>query len=383
MINQYASKIRRQLHRYPEVGFDLPRTLQLIRDELEADGIEYTERFGKSSIVATINPEKNHYTIGIRADIDALPITEDKDVEYKSCIPGQMHACGHDVHAAIALATIKDLNAMRDQINCCVKVVFQAAEEMLCGARYLVADGVMDDIDCMVALHTAPEFPVGQVAMRGGPHNANSDHMKFQFFGKNAHAANQQRGVDAIMMAVKTYTAMEFAFAKEFDARKPVIFNIGRFNGGTGDNIISDYCELTGTLRTWDDESEQKAFEIFEKVGKSIAEMSGGTYKYTLTSHYPILNNDQDVTDRLWKSAVKAVGEENVKFRKERGMGGEDFAYYAQKKPCSMFRLGVTNEAIGIKPVCHNPNFDVDENCLQIGIDVFKQFVLDNMDNKR
>ena len=236
----YTTKIRRELHMRPEVGFDLENTLAVVRRELDAVGIEYTEEYGKGSIVATVNPEKRHFTLGIRADMDALPIKEQRDVPYRSRTEGRMHACGHDAHTAIALTVARRLYEMRESIACRVRIVFQPAEEYTTsGARVMSEAGVMDGIDRMVALHVDPKIEVGRAAIREGEMNATSDGFSLNFYGKSAHVANQQNGVDAIAMAVKAYTDITFMAAKGVAATEPVIFNVGKFNGGTSNNLIS------------------------------------------------------------------------------------------------------------------------------------------------
>ena len=190
-MQDYLTRIRRELHEYPEIGFDLTKTLALIRRELEAHGIEYTEKYGESSIVATVNPEGGGKTIGIRADIDALPVTEESDPPYKSKIDGAMHACGHDAHTAIALGAAIRLAEMKDSLTCRVKVIFQAAEEYPpSGAMLMVRDGVMEDIDEIISLHTDNDIPVGKIGIMPGDMNAISDGFVLTFHGKNAHAAN-------------------------------------------------------------------------------------------------------------------------------------------------------------------------------------------------
>ena len=379
MKNTYAVDIRRKLHMYPEIGFDLPKTLALLRDELSKIGIDYTEKYGKSSIVATINPEKKNYTIGIRADIDALPIWEENDVPYKSRIDGRMHACGHDAHTAIALATLKELYEERDKINCCVKFIFQSGEETYCGAEYIAEDGVMKDIDCIIALHAEPNCEAGKILITKGPQNANADHFTLEFFGKSAHAARQQNGIDANMVAIKAYTAIESIMTKGLSANEVVIFNAGEIHGGTASNIVSDYCRMNCTLRTWNDETEKKLLDQIEKVSKMTAEMFGASSKLTMGTHYPILVNDFDITERMIVSAGKVIGKENISDN-QRNMGGEDFACFAIRKPACMFRLGIANEGKRSTYGLHSSKFDIDEDALDIGVRIFKQFVFDNMD---
>lgn len=376
----YAVDIRRQLHQYPEVGFDLERTLALLRKELDAMGVEYTECYGRSSLVATINPEKTGFTIGIRADIDALPMQEVPGREYGSRIDGQMHACGHDAHTAIALATVKSLHAMREQIDCRVKILFQSAEEYATsGAKLMVADGVMDDIDCVVALHCDTGFDAGEVALSVGEQNAVSHGFRLHFTGKNAHAANQYRGVDAIMLAVRAYTSLEMMIAKEVDAREPVVFNVGAINGGTTNNIVADACSMFCTLRTHRAEVDAQIVGRIKTICESVAQSGGGGFSFEEVKYYPIVCNDAVVTDRLRAAAVAALGEASVLPMKHRSMGGEDFSYMTQQKPGAMFRLGVRNEACGIVAGLHQTNFDIDESALEVGVQVFTQFLLDNM----
>ena len=381
-MQDYLTKIRRELHEYPEIGFDLTKTLALIRRELEAHGIEYTEKYGKSSIVATVNPECKGKTVGIRADIDALPVTEESDPPYKSKIDGAMHACGHDAHTAIALGAAIRLAEMKDSLTCRVKVIFQAAEEYPpSGAMLMVRDGVMEDIDEIISLHTDNDIPVGKIGIMPGDMNAISDGFVLTFHGKNAHAANQHKGIDAISMAVRAYSALEFMIAKEIDPREPIIFNVGTINGGKANNIIASECSMYCTLRTFENATADRVINKIKAICGSIAEIDGGSFEYEQKKHYPKVYNDLELTARVAAVAEKIVGKDNV-VGKARGMGGEDFAYFANEKPGSMFRLGTRNESRGITYGAHTSRFDIDESALGIGVRMFVQYVLDNM-NKR
>lgn len=379
-MQDFAVKIRRELHMYPEVGFDLDRTLALLRRELDAIGVDYTEQYGRSSIVATVNPEKSRFTVGIRADIDALPMQEVSGREYGSRIDGQMHACGHDAHTAIALATVKRLYEMRDRIDCRVKVIFQSAEEYsTSGARLMVEDGLMEEIDCVIALHCDSTYDAGSVAIAAGEQNAVSHGFRLHFSGKNAHAAHQHRGVDAIMLAVRAYTSLEMMMAKEVDALEPAIFNVGAIHGGVTNNIVSDACSMFCTLRTHRGEVDARIIDRIKSVCALTAESGGGGFEFEPVKYYPIVYNDETVTARLKSAAQAALGSEHVLVKKKRSMGGEDFSYMTQKKPGAMLRLGIRNEARGITSGVHQANFDIDERALSVGVNVFCQFVLDNM----
>ena len=375
-MNNYAVNIRRELHKYPEVGFELPKTLALIRRELDALGVKYTEKFGKSSIVATVNPDKKDFTVGVRADIDALPITEQNEVEYKSQHEGMMHACGHDAHTAIALDVVRRTIELGDKINCRVKFIFQAAEEYPpSGAKLMAEDGVMDDIDCVIALHVDTAYEVGEIGVSVGAQNATSDGFYLDFYGKSAHAAQQERGVDAIMMAIKASLEIELMIAKEIKAKDPVIFNIGAIHGGIANNIICDHCQLFCTLRTLNEVNREYIIGRIKQIGEGVAVTAGGRFEYVESKHYPIVHNDERIVNLVRQAAIATVGEEKV-LPKIQSMGGEDFSYFTRLRPGCMFRLGVYNKELGFVNGVHNDNFDIDENALQIGSDVMIRFLL-------
>ena len=376
---EYVTMLRRELHQYPEIGFDLPRTLALVRRELDAMGIPYTEEFGRSSIVATINPECKGFTIGIRGDMDALPMQEeDLTKPYSSKIPGQMHACGHDAHTAIVRGVARELKAREKDLTCRVKLLFTPAEEYINpGCKEMVEDGVMDDIDCTVACHILPSLEVGKIKMKEGGGNANSMGFTIEFFGKASHAADQQKGKDAIAMAVEAYTAMEIMVAKEFPAKEPRILNIGSFNGGFTNNIICDYCKMFCSSRTHSDEVTQKILDRCTEICQGIAAMNGGEAKVTVNKFLPYVHNEPIVVQKMRESAEKVLGKENV-LEKARTLGGEDFAFFSRVKPSMMFSLGSSGREGTAYPV-HNVKMDVDERCMQVAVDVFVQFVLDHM----
>ena len=378
-MQSYVINTRRRLHMQPEVGFDLAKTLCFVRSELESMGVEYTEKYGKSSIVATVNPEKKGFTIAVRADMDALPITEENDVPYKSENVGKMHACGHDAHTAIALDVLRRINEIKEKISCRVKFIFQAAEEYPpSGAKLMAEDGVMDDIDCVVALHCDTAYEVGELGISEGPQNATSDGFYLNFYGKTAHAAQQQRGVDAIMMAHRAYTDIEFMIAKEISSHDRIIFNVGAIHGGVTNNIISDRCEMFCTLRTQSDEVAEYALSKIKKIINSVAECAGGRAEFLESKHYPIVKNDVTLTEKVRLALEKTVGKENV-LPKIQSMGGEDFSYFANIKPGCMFRLGVANQEKGIVHGLHNSRFDIDERALEIGSNAIFNFITDNM----
>lgn len=375
---EYVIKLRREIHEYPEIGFDLPKTLAVVRRELDAMGIPYTDKFGKSSIVATINPECKGFTIGIRGDMDALPMQEETGLPFASKTPGAMHACGHDAHTAMLLGVAKELKAREQELTCRVKLLFTPAEEYINpGCKELAENGVMDDIDCAVACHVAPDLDSGKIRTIVGGVNANSMGFTVEFFGTSSHAAAQQKGKDAIAMAVEAYTAMEIMVAKEFAPTEPRLLNIGTFHGGHTNNIICNYCKMFGSSRAHSDEVSEKLISRIREICEGIAKMNGGEAKVTVNKFLPYVLNNETMVQKLNESAAKVLGTENVTLQK-RGLGGEDFGFLSRLKPCGFYGLGTRkDETTGY--ALHTVKFDLDEQALENGVKIFVQFVLDNM----
>jgi len=375
---EYVVSLRREIHEYPEIGFDLPKTLAVVHRELDKMGIPYTGEFGESSVVATINPDCKGTTIGIRGDMDALPMQEETGLPFASKIPGHMHACGHDAHTAMLLGVAKELKAREKELSCRVKLLFTPAEEYIDpGCRQLSENGVMDDIDFAVACHVGPDAKSGTVGIRkSGGINANSMGFTVEFFGTSSHAASQQKGKDAIAMAVEAYAAMEIMVAKEFSPTEPRLFNIGVIQGGQTNNIICNYCKMFGSSRAHKDEVSEKLITRIREICDGVAKMNGGEAKVTVNKFLPYVLNNETVAAKLWESAEKVLGEDNV-FEPGRGLGGEDFGFLSRKKPCAFFRLGTCNGE-STSHVLHTVKFDLDENAMAVGVETFVQFVLDN-----
>ncbi len=374
----YMIKLRRELHMYPELDFELTRTLALIRRELDAMGIEYTEKFGDSSIVAYINRQKPAFSIGIRADTDALPITETSDVPYKSQIDGRMHACGHDAHTAALLGTAKALNAVRDELDCRVVMLFQPAEETEHGAEYMVRDGVCDEFDVIIACHIDNRFDCGTVHIGRAEVFAAIDSIDIEFFGRSSHAAYPHNGADAIAMGVKAYTDIQMAFARCYDPFALRVVNIGKFDAGSSCNSVADYSRLRGTVRTYDAEVREKLFAQLETIVRGAAETFGGSCRLNRKAGEPAMYNDARVADALLRSAADTLGAENAVELRRPLMCSEDFIQYTYRKPSVYYFLGTRNEAKGFVNMTHSNNCDIDERALGIAAAVNCGFVFDN-----
>ena len=375
----YARELRHELHQVPEIGFELTETIAIVKRELDAAGIAYTENeFGPASIVATINPGKA-FTIGLRADMDALPMQEASGNPFPSRNPGKMHACGHDIHTASLLAAGKQLKTMEDQLRCTVKLLFTPAEEYITpGCKELADNGIMDNIDCAVAFHVNPGAPVGNVVMFEEGYNANSMGIICEFFGKSAHANSQQKGVDAIRMAMESYLGIEMMAAREIPSKDCFVLNVGAFNGGNTNNIVCDYCKFFLSARTWDDQLLDTMSRRITEICEGTAKMVGGEAKVTITKLLPYVDNHPVVNQKVRECAEKLLGKEKVSCG-VRSMGGEDFSFLTRKKPCAMFRVGTTSSEATNNPL-HSVNFDADERCFDTAVPMFVNFVLENQD---
>ena len=376
---EYILALRHEIHEYPELEFDLPRTLSVVRRELDALGIPYTEQYGRSSIVGFLNPDCKDFTIGIRADMDALPLTEKTDLPYASKIPGAMHACGHDAHTAMLLGTAKALKTLEKDLKCRVLLVFQACEEGSdSGAREMVKDGLMEEIDLIIGMHIENWLEVGTVGVGEGACMAASHPIHIEFFGKTAHASLPQTGANALAMAVSTYNGINTMLATRIDPFAKYICCVGQLTAGHMDNVIPDYAQMKISLRSYDTALESFIVENIRAIAENAASVQGGTVKFHHeTKALPVINHPA-VRQAVLESAAKVVGEGNIAPMPIK-MSSEDFSFFVDKKPGAFIRLGTRNAAKGCVTLPHNNDFLLDEDALPIGSQVCVQFVLDHM----
>ena len=376
---EYILALRHEIHEYPELEFDLPRTLAVVRRELDALGIPYTEQYGRSSIVGFLNPDCKGFTIGIRADMDALPLTEKTDLPYASKIPGAMHACGHDAHTAMLLGTAKALKALEKELTCRVLLVFQPCEEgSLSGAREMVEAGLMEEIDAIIGMHIENWLEAGTVGVGEGACMAASHPIHIEFFGKTAHASLPQSGANALAMAVNTYTGIQTMLATRIDPFAKYICCVGQLTAGHTDNVIPDYAQMKISLRSYDVALESFIVENIRTIAENAAAAQGGTVKFHHeTKALPVINHPV-VRQAVLESAAKVVGEGNIAPMPIK-MSSEDFSFFVDKKPGAFIRLGTRNAAKGCVTLPHNNDFLLDEDALPIGSQVCVQFVLDHM----
>ena len=376
---KYIINIRREIHEYPEVGFDLPRTIALVKRELEKFGIPYTEEYGESSVVAFINPDKKDFTIGIRADMDALLIEEKTDLPFKSKIKGQMHACGHDAHTAMLLGTAKALKEIEDKITCRVALVFQPSEEGLrSGAEALVLGGVMEEIDVIIGLHIENWLDSGKIGVCKGESMASSRNFEIEFFGRTAHATLPHTGHDALASAVEAYNGIQLMLARKNNPFSKYVCSVGHLSGGTTQNVVADYAKMLGTIRTFDMSVDEMLITNVRDIANRAADAFGCRAEVKTDLKALVVYNNPYISDLVLDSAKKVVGEENIAEMPIK-MSSEDFSQYLTKKPGVFIRIGTRNPEKGCVTLPHNNDFLIDEDAFKNGTALSVQFVLDNM----
>jgi amidohydrolase len=374
----YMIRVRRQLHMYPELSFDLPKTLALVRSELDKMNVKYTEKYGKSSIVAFLNEEKSGFTIAIRADMDALRMTEVNDVEYKSRVDGFMHACGHDVHTAALLGTIKALSAVRDKINCRLAFIFQASEEGPSGAKLMVEDGVTDEFDLIIGCHVDGGIDVGKILARNGPTLVSSDGFRIDIYGKTGHVATPHAAINALDVAIKIYNEL-ITIPRKIDPTISNLIMIRRFSTGEKSGVYPDYCYMTGSVSTHYDDVSKYIRERIVELSEGISNLHRAKCEVKINVGTGSFFSNPVIAGKIREAArsISVLVEDPLT---PPYMYGEDFAYYLKYKPGAYFFLGTRNIKKGITSMTHNNNFDVDEDSLECAAKVFCKFVFDCMD---
>jgi amidohydrolase len=362
-------QVRRDVHRHPELGFEEHRTAQLIADKLESLGVAVTTGVGKTGVVGDLGEGRPR--VAIRADIDALPIQDAKEVPYASEVPGVMHACGHDAHIACCLgaAVLLAQEAEAGRLAGSVRFLFQPSEEGtddegLSGAMRMVDEGVMEGVDAVIGLHVWSELPLGKISLRAGPTTAYTDSFKLTVTGREAHGAFPHEGVDAITVSAQVIQALQTVVTRRLDPTRAKVLSIGTIHGGTVENVISGSVEMTGTLRTFEPETRAALFAELERAC-GLARALGGDYELAIKEGYVPIVNDAELTELVRQVGIDLLGADNVLVA-EAEMGGEDFSCFAQKAPGCFFQLGC---AMAEEPPRrhHHPLFDINEDCLPLG----------------
>lgn len=367
---QWLIDVRRDFHSHPELGQQEFRTMNKICEYLDEMGIYYKKGIFKTGIIAEIDGENSDYTIALRADIDALPIEDRKACDYSSKNKGVCHACGHDAHTTIALGIARYFAKNKIIPPCNLRFIFQPAEETVGGAKPMIKEGALENVDCVFGLHVDEYLPTGEIGIKYGAMNASSDTLKINIYGKSCHGAYPSDGVDAILEASHVMIALQSIVSRNCDARESAVVTIGTINGGTQGNIIADKVQLVGTLRTLNPEVRAMALRRIEEIVTNIPKSFGGSGEFIREEGYTALINHDKEVDIIKENATKLLGADKIYEKKVANMGVEDFAYFIENTLGAFFTLGVKNQAKGIDSPAHNGLFDIDEDALPIGVEM-------------
>jgi amidohydrolase len=373
LANEYHESIRawrRHLHAHPELSFNEVNTQAYVKQQLLDMGVTQIEVKAKTGLVALIegkNPQSR--VVALRGDMDALPITEQNEVAYKSCNPGVMHACGHDVHTACLLGAAKILFDTREEWEGTVKLLFQPGEEKLPGgASLMIADGALADPapSRIFGQHVMPLLPVGTVGFRSGLYMASTDELYVKIIGKGGHGAMPHLNIDPVAIAAQIIVALQQIVSRRANPIIPSVLSFGKVIANGATNVIPDEVYMEGTFRTLDESWRSQAHQSMLTIATSIAEGFGAKCEFEIRKGYPFLKNDEQTTAHAKQAAVEYLGSDKV-IDLDIWMAAEDFAYYSQEMPACFYRLGTRNEAKGITSSVHTPTFDIDEDALPIG----------------
>jgi amidohydrolase len=371
---QHLITHRRELHASPELSFKEDETARYIAERLDALGVDKLQRgVGGTGVVAEIRGERPGRSVMVRADMDGLPLTETADVPFRSTRVGVMHACGHDLHMAIALELARWLAGRRHELPGMVRFAFQPAEEQAGGAKAMIDAGVLDGIDRVIGLHVWSQLPTGQVAVPPGVVMAGADMFTLIIRGRSGHGAQPNLTIDAVVIAAQIVTALQTLVSRETSPVAPVVITLGSVHGGTAANIVAGEVVIQGTLRTFDAELRRHLLARIAQVAEGIAGTMRGSSEFRHDSGTPPTINDLSIARLVSEAATSVVGKEAVVLM-EPLMVGEDFAYFLEARPGCFFLVGGAPE--GPPVVHHTPEFRIDERCLPIGFQVMSAAVL-------
>ncbi len=370
---QKVKRIRESIHANPELSYEEFETMNLVSRELDRIGIVHQVGVGKTGVIGIIrgnHHKDNEDCIGLRADLDALPIQEENNVPYKSKNVGVMHACGHDVHTAILIGTAEILFELRHELPHPVKLIFQPGEEKNPGgATLMIADGVLSNpkIKEMYALHVFPDLEVGKVGFKEGIYMASCDEIYITVHGKGGHGALPHQCIDPIAIGASLIMNLQQIVSRKCDPKIPCVLSFGHFEALGTTNVIPEKAYIKGTFRTMNEEWREEALNLIKTNAELIAKSAGAKAEVTISKGYPFLENNAKLTQSLRSKTIDFLGKENVIELPIR-LTAEDFSFYSQKVPVCFFRLGVRNSKKGITHGVHTSKFNIDDEAFKIGM---------------
>ena len=355
---------RRYMHQYPELSFKEEKTAQYIKEKLLSFGLEVKTNIGGYGLIGILEGVQAGKTIALRADFDALPIHDEKEVPYKSQNPGVMHACGHDGHTAALLGTAKALSQYRQQLKGNIIFIFQPAEETPPGgAKFMIEDGVLDGVDYVFGAHLDSQTPIGKIAVGEGYRMAAVDKFAIQIQGKGGHGARPHEAIDSIVIGSDIVSTLQKIVSRGVNPLQSAVVTIGVFQSGTAFNVIADKATIEGTVRTFNEDIRNQIEKQMKSIVEGITTAFGATYTIDYLNGYPALYNHAEETETIRELFAQQFSEENIVEMKT-SMGAEDFSYFLLEKPGTYFRVGSQNEDEATHYAHHHPKFDFDERAL-------------------
>lgn len=372
----WMANLRRDLHAHPELAFEEHRTTKLLTELLEDMGLETQTYDTHTGVVGLLRGNVDGPTVALRADIDALPVTELGTPAYQSRIQGKMHACGHDANTAIMAGVARklaDSNVMRACAGN-VKFIFQPAEECICGALSMIESGALDDpkVDLILAGHMSPDLPLGRIGVFQDVGYASSDRFVITMTGRGSHGGRPEEGNDPVVAGAALVTLIQSVVSRNVKPTQAGVITVGSFQGGTAGNVIPESVVLTGTIRALDENIRQLLTRRLREMAQGTAAAYDLECRVEITTGTPVLVTDETASSFMHQIAGEVFGPEQVSFIPPI-MGSEDFAFYSQKCPSTIVRLGCSNHEAGITYPLHSGYFDIDERVLGIGMELFSQ----------
>jgi amidohydrolase len=375
----YTQSLRRDFHLHPELGFQEIRTAGIVARELQALGIEVSTGVGRTGVVALIEGARPGPTLLLRADMDALPILEETGAAYASTNAGVMHACGHDGHTAILLTVARMLHARREDIPGTIKLVFQPAEEGMGGAPAMIEDGVLESprVDMAIGLHLWNEEPLGWLGIAAGPILAGGERFSIRLTGKGGHGAVPHAAVDPVAAGAQILTALQTIVSRNVPPLKSAVVSVTTFHAGDTFNVIPQYAELTGTIRTFEPAVRESVLKRFQEVVQGVAGSLGCQAEIECVRLTPAVVNDPQIVAVIQETAREVLPGSELSTSSHITMGSEDFAYFSEKVPACFFMIGSANAERGLNYGHHHPRFDFDEAALPRAAALMAQSALD------
>lgn len=361
-------EIRRHIHSHPELSGEEYQTSAYIAGVLSSCGLRVTESVGKTGVLGELAGAGNDSrTLAIRTDMDALPIHESANLDFASRNKGIMHACGHDVHSTLGLGTAMVLSRLEDKLPGNVRFLFQPAEEIAQGAKWMVKDGAMEGVDAIYGVHVFPSIPARRIGIRYGALTSAADELEIIIQGESGHGARPHQAIDAIWIAAQVITTLQQAISRTQNPLHPIVLSIGQIEGGRAHNVIADRVKMIGTVRSLNPESHANLPQWIENIVQGTCQTFGAKCQVDYRRGVPSVHNDETLTKIIEAATREAWGDESVQLLPEPSLGAEDFSVYLDKVPGCMFRLGVGHNGETNYPL-HHPKFEIDEDAIITGV---------------